>query len=98
MTKVKWALLAALALLVVAGNKMALAENYPKLFIVDSVNISANEIELRDANGFIWAQEGTEDWVSGDYAVAIMDDNDTPEIFDDSIEVLHYAGYPELYE
>ena len=71
------------------------SSEYPQTFVVTEVNQAADTITLEDFNGYTWTYEGAEDWLPGDIAAAIMDDNGTDIIFDDSIKQLRYTGYME---
>lgn len=71
----------------------ATAEIYPQAFLVIEVDYSNDIVIMIDFNGNEWIIEGVEDWIEGDIASAIMNDNDTLEIFDDSIISLRYSGY-----
>ena len=70
----------------------AWAELYPKTFIVSYVDYENNLLYLQDFQGHEWICEDCEDWTENDIAAAIMDDNDTQEIYDDIIVVLQYQG------
>jgi len=76
----------------------ASAEIYPQTFVVGDINRSTNAVAFVDYNGNIWTWEGIEDWMIGDIAAAIMDDNGTETIYDDMIITLRYAGYMEGWD
>lgn len=66
---------------------------YIDQFIVTEVN--GGEVVLADEgdNIFIWEAEPGEEWYVDEYAVAIMNDNGTPDdITDDVIEQIRYLG------
>lgn len=65
---------------------------YPQSFEVVAIDKEADTITLIDNTGNLWDWEGVEDWQKGDKASAIMDNNDTPTIYDDKIVKLHFAG------
>lgn len=66
------------------------AEQYPKTFIVDSINYDTDTITFIDANDEEWIWYGTEDWAINDMAAAIVDDNETIYIHDDVIVKIYY--------
>lgn len=66
---------------------------YPKTFIVAEIDRDEDIIFLLDGNGFVFEYSGVEDWHAGDLAAATMDDNGTPEIFDDKIDRLTFQGW-----
>ena len=68
----------------------ACAEIYPTTFVV--INISNNIVSMEDYNGNVWEWEGVEDWMCGDIVSAIMDDNNTAIIYDDTIITIRYSG------
>lgn len=76
----------------------ASAEIYPQTFVVGDIDKPTNAIAFIDYNCNIWTWEGIEDWMIGDIAAAIMDDNGTETIYDDMIITLRYAGYTEGWE
>lgn len=73
----------------------ASAELYPIAFIVINVNWGDDTVTFMDFNGFTWTIEGSEDWMIGDMASAVMYDNDTILIMDDVILCVHYEGWFE---
>ena len=68
----------------------ACAEIYPTTVVV--INISNNIVSMEDYNGNVWEWEGVEDWMCGDIVSAIMDDNNTAIIYDDTIITIRYSG------
>lgn len=84
--------LAALAAILTFAS-LAHAEIYPTTFVI--VKVTNNIVIAEDFNENLWAWEGAEDWMEGDIASAIMNDNGTPEIFDDEIVTVRYSGYIE---
>jgi hypothetical protein len=70
----------------------ACAEQYPRLFIVTNIDYDSDIVTFTDLNGEEWEWEGVEDWMVDDFAAAIMDDNGTPTIYDDSIIKIYYEG------
>ena len=73
-------------------SQFAFAEIYPKAFIVVDTIPETDTVTLWDSTGHVWKWFGVEDWMPGDIAVAIMDDNNTEIIFDDKILILQYSG------
>ena len=72
---------------------LTIPKEYPQTFVVDEVNQEADYITLIDFSGNIWTYNGAEDWQVGDIAAAIMDDNGTATVTDDTIKTLRYTGY-----
>lgn len=77
---------------------VACAEIYPQTFVVNDINYEQDILILTDFNENDWIWVGIEDFYIGDIVAAIMDDNDTEIIFDDTIITLQYAGYMEGWE
>lgn len=71
----------------------ATAEVYPQTFLVMEVDYSNDIVTMIDFNGNEWIIEGAEDWMEGDIASAIMEDNNTITIYDDEIITLRYSGF-----
>lgn len=67
--------------------------HYPKTFVVSACDSDNDMVFLVDFNGNEWTITGIEDWAEGDIASAIMSDNGTPEIYDDTILDIRYSGY-----
>lgn len=67
----------------------ACAEIYPTTFVV--VEVNDDTLSMADYNGNLWLWEGAEDWTRGDIASALMDDNDTDIIYDDTIITIRYS-------
>ena len=66
---------------------------YPQVFQVIAMNEEC--IYLIDGNGNEWVWEDIDDWEIGDYATAIMDTQDTINIYDDIIIQLRYIRITE---
>ena len=66
---------------------------YPQGFIITEVNHEADTITLTTDTGHDYIWIGAEDWQEGDQAAAIMNDNGTPSILDDSIICIKYIGF-----
>lgn len=73
-------------------------KDYPQTFIVIAVDHETDLLTLEDFNGYTWHYEGAEDWFPGDIAAAIMSDNGTTILYDDTIQQLRYTGYIEGLE
>lgn len=74
----------------------AFAEIYPQTFVVS--DIKDDILVLVDYNENEWIWKGVEDYAINDIVAAIMDDNHTITIYDDTIITLRYAGYIEGWE
>lgn len=74
----------------------ASAEIYPQTFVVS--DIENDVLILIDCNENEWIWEGAEDYAIGDIVAAIMEDNSTITIYDDTIITLRYAGYMKGWE
>lgn len=83
------------AILLATCASQTSAELYPTTFIVINVSWGDNTVTFMDFNGFTWTIEGSEDWVVGDMASAVMYDNDTILVMDDIILCVHYEGWLE---
>ena len=70
----------------------ASAETYPQTFVVIDTDYTNDVLVMMDFNGNVWEWEGVEDWDCGDVGSAIMEDNDTPIIYDDAIIDILYTG------
>ena len=89
-------LLAILALITAITGQAAPQEvgtEYPQGFIVTEVNQEADTITLTTATGYDYIWTGSDDWMEGDQVAAIMNDNGTPSILDDSIVCIKYVGF-----
>lgn len=89
--KMKKIAILVLALVLVFGT--AYAEIYPMALYVVEVNHEEDVVVLGDGNGEEWIWEGAEDWMVGDVAGAIVEDNNTRCIYDDELVTLRYCGY-----
>ena len=89
-------ILAVLAIITAISGQTAPQEvgtDYPQGFIVTEVNQEEDTITLTTATGYDYIWTGSEDWQEGDQVVAIMNDNGTPSILDDSIICIKYVGF-----
>lgn len=68
---------------------------YPTTLIVTDVN--EYEVTAETATGIKYHFEA-DDYEVGDLVACIMDDNNTPDIHDDTIIKARYTGYCELFE
>lgn len=73
----------------------AYAEIYPQAFIVNAIDPAQDAVILMDSNGNEWIWFGIEDYYVDDIVAAIMDDNGTEAIYDDTIIMMRYSGYIE---
>lgn len=71
----------------------AAAELYPAVGIVTDLNLEWDIVTFTDFNGHNWCICGIEDWLLNDIGAILMEDCDTPEIEDDLIVEVRYAGY-----
>ena len=83
----------ALILILTAIALTACAEIYPQTAIVTEVNYTDDLVTVETFTGFQFSFEGCEDWMEGDCASLIMDDNGTDKIFDDLIIMARYSGW-----
>lgn len=75
------------------SHMFALADIYPKTFIIEEINYSAGTIVFEDYNQNLWEWiSDSEDLEVGDIVSALMSDNNTKTIFDDQIIEVRYAG------
>lgn len=73
----------------------AFSHVYPKCGVVVEVAHDSDEVSVQDFNSNVWVFEGAEDWMVGDIASMLMDDNGTENIYDDIIMDVHYEGWVE---
>lgn len=67
---------------------------YPDAMVVDEIDRAADVVYIKTCAGLVYSFEGVEDWMIGDLAAVIMDDNGTPDnVKDDIILTVKYAGY-----
>lgn len=89
-------ILAVLAIITAISGQAApqqIGTEYPQGFIVTEVNQEEDTITLTTATGYDYIWTGSEDWQEGDQVAAIMNDNSTPSILDDSIICIKYVGF-----
>ena len=80
------------------NNSEMEAGNYALTAIVTKTDRAADVVTIEDATGNEWQFYGVEDWEVGDGASAVMCDNGTQEIFDDSIVSVRYTSWNLLGE
>ena len=76
-----------------ATPKKEMGNYYPRAFVVSELDYSRDMVIVTDAVGFEWEFEEIEDWEIGDMVVAIMYDNGTNVMSDDSFYDISFAGY-----
>jgi len=71
---------------------------YPQTMIVTGIDRAADTVEIETAAGHIYAFYGAEDYETGDVVSAILYNNLTPDVTDDEILAVRYAGWSIEYE
>lgn len=78
------------------GADEVMSHVYPRCGTVIEVNYDEDVVVVADEADQVWVFEGCEDWMEGDLAAMIMDDNGTPDsIYDDVILDVLYGGASE---
>jgi len=72
-------------------------KQYPATFRVTDFETETDSVVCVDCNGNEWMFQGIEDWCVGDCVSAIMDDNGTEIIYDDSIISVRYNSWEVRY-
>lgn len=85
--------LIALILVLIALCGVATAEIYPETAKVVEVDYDTDTVTVETFTGFLFAFEGCEDWMVGDCASLIMEDNGTELVYDDEIIMAQYGGW-----
>lgn len=85
--------LIALTLVLIALCGVATAEIYPETAKVVEVDYNTDTVTVETFTGFLFAFEGCEDWMIGDCASLIMEDNGTELVYDDEIIMAQYGGW-----
>lgn len=80
--------IAILLLALVSSHK----NDYPMTTMVVDISQATDKVTVKDANGNLWQFDGAEDWLVGDIASCIVDNNRTEEITDDKIIKVRYNG------
>lgn len=69
------------------------ADTYAMTTVVVSLDYDTDIVEVEDFNGNVWAFTGCEDWQLMDVCALMMNDNNTTNIYDDTIVSVHYDGW-----
>ena len=74
-------------------SKQPHCEAYPLCGVVVAIDKETDTITIEDGNGNLWEFSEAEDWMIGDTAAMVMNDNGTPDsIYDDTIDSIRYCG------
>ena len=69
-------------------------DTYPTAMVVCDVDHNTDTVTAQTWTGIVYKWYGVEDWMEGDIAACIMDDNGTPNtVFDDQIIETRYVGW-----
>ena len=66
---------------------------YPLTVEIVELDRDSDIVTGVDGAGNFWEFYGVEDWETGDFASLLMNDNGTQSIYDDTIEIIRYAGH-----
>lgn len=66
---------------------------YPTCGVIVEINYENDEVTVEDFNNNLWIFKGAEDWAEGDICAMIMNNEGTPEIYDDIIIQTKYCGW-----
>jgi len=67
---------------------------YPSTMVITEIDYATDTVVVENANGFIYAFEGVEDLMPGDYMSVIMYNNGTPwSTEDDCVISARYSGW-----
>ena len=80
-----------IALIALCG--VATAEIYPETAKVVEIDYDTDTVTVETFTGFLFTLYGCEDWMVGDCASLIMEDNNTELIYDDEIIMAQYGGW-----
>lgn len=80
-----------IALIALCGA--ATAEIYPETAKVVEVDYDTDTVTVETFTGFLFSFYGCEDWMVGDCASLIMEDNGTELVYDDEIIMAQYGGW-----
>lgn len=83
----------ALVLIALCATLTAIAEIYPETAKVVEVDYDTDTVTVETFTGFLFAFYGCEDWMVGDCASLIMEDNGTELVYDDEIIMAQYGGW-----
>ena len=73
------------------GNETSADDLYPISTKVVSLDYTADTVTVEQANGTMWTFQGCDDWELNDNCNLIMNDNGTPEVYDDLIVDYRYS-------
>ena len=73
------------------GNNTNTDNLYPISTKVVSLDYTTDKVTVEQANGTIWSFYGCNDWELNDNCNLIMNDNGTPEVYDDIIVDYRYS-------
>lgn len=73
------------------GNQTNADNLYPISTKVVSIDYTADKVTVEQANGTMWSFYGCDDWELDDNCNLIMNDNGTPEIYDDIVVDYRYS-------
>lgn len=68
------------------------AKLYPLTVVVIELDRENDIVTCVDGADNFWEFYGCEDWETGDFASFLMNDQGTTSIYDDTIEMIRYAG------
>ena len=71
---------------------------YPMTALVTEVNSASDLVTVTNANGLQYQFYGIDDWIEGDVASLIMNDNGTELVYDDEIVSARYSGILTMFE
>ena len=83
----------ALVLIALCVTLTATAEIYPETAKVVEVDYDTDTVTVETFTGFLFTFYGCEDWMVGDCASLIMEDNGTELVYDDEIIMAQYGGW-----
>ena len=73
------------------GNHTYASNLYPINAKVVSLDYTTDKVTVQQSNGTMWSFTGCDDWELNDNCNLIMNDNGTPEIYDDIIVDCKYS-------
>ena len=76
-----------------AETETVSSSTYPKAAYVAALDYDTNTVTVEDSTGHLWDFYGIEDWCEGDIVAMIMDDNGTPDVYDDKIVSINFSGW-----
>jgi len=83
----------ALVLIALCATLTANAEIYPETAKVVEIDYDTDTVTVETFTGFLFTFYGCEDWMVGDCASLIMEDNGTELVYDDEIIMAQYGGW-----